>query len=145
MVTVFIKLLTITSTSHHYYPPKMCYDRCRCEPEAQTIAQEYGADVSRQRKEDQVSAEFASGWMAKLDQRTTLAQDMQARFDEVCADLGGADRLSYMQRSLVERGLWLEYWLGQAERDLASGASGFDVGKWVQASLPTTWRTMLAT
>ena len=68
-----------------------------------------------------------------MDGRLSLARDMRERFATVCNDLGGADRLSYMQRSLVERALWLEYWLSQQERELASGA-GFDVGKWVQAA-----------
>ena len=58
---------------------------------------------------------------------------MRARFDAVCADLGGADRLSYMQRSLVERALWLEYWLANQERELATGQA-FDVSRWVQAA-----------
>lgn len=76
---------------------------------------------------------FSAGWLATLDNRTAIARDMQERYREVCADLGGADRLSYMQRSLVERGLWLEYWLARQERELAEGKD-FDVGKWVQAA-----------
>ncbi len=90
--------------------------------------------MGRPRKDAVIPGEFAPGWLAKLDGRTALAQDMQARFAEVCADLGGTDALSYMQRSLVERALWLEYWLGQQERDLASGSADFDVGRWVQAA-----------
>lgn len=89
--------------------------------------------MGRPRKEAVIPGEYAPGWIATLDGRTAIAQDMAARFAEVCADLGGPDALSYMQRSLIERGLWLEYWLGQQERGIAEGKP-FDVGKWVQAA-----------
>ena len=76
---------------------------------------------------------YAPGWLDALDYRTALARNLRDRFETICADLGGADRLSYMQRSLVERGLWLEYWLSQQERTLAEGGE-FDVGRWIQAA-----------
>ena len=76
---------------------------------------------------------FAQGWLSELDGRTGIAQVMRQRYDAFTSDLGGADRLSYAQRSLVERALWLEYWLAQQEQGLATGAE-FDVGKWVQAA-----------
>lgn len=93
-----------------------------------------GVNMGRPRKEADIPGEFSQGWLAKLDGRTIIAQEMQARFAEVCKDLGGIEALSYMQRSLVERALWLEFWLGQQERDLASGSADFDVGRWVQAA-----------
>lgn len=80
-----------------------------------------------------VPERFASGWLESLDGRLSLARDLRERFSAVCEDLGGRDQLSYMQRSLVERGLWLEYWLSQQEKELASGQP-FDVGRWVQAA-----------
>ncbi|WP_142494757.1 hypothetical protein [Thalassovita litoralis] len=50
-------------------------------------------------------------------------------------DLGGVDRLSYSQRSLVERALWIEHWIAQQERELAEGRIGaFDAGRWTQAT-----------
>lgn len=84
-------------------------------------------------KTQDVPDRFRAGWLDALDGRLSLARDLRQRFDEVCADLGGKDRLSYMQRSLVERGLWLEFWLANQERELAKGEA-FDVGKWVQAA-----------
>ena len=78
-------------------------------------------------------AKFTQGWLSELDGRTGIAQVMRQRYDAFTSDLGGADRLSYGQRSLVERALWLEYWLAQQEQGLATGAE-FDVGKWVQAA-----------
>jgi len=57
---------------------------------------------------------------------------MRERYLEFTDDLGGADSLTYAKRSLVERVLWLEYWLAQQERALAQGQE-FDVGRWTQA------------
>ena len=73
------------------------------------------------------------GWLETLDHRTALARDLHARYREVCKDLGGVDSLSYMQRSLIERGIWLEYWLANQERELATGGD-FDVSRWIQAA-----------
>lgn len=75
---------------------------------------------------------FEQGWINKLDGRTEIAQSMRAKYVAFTDDLGGAGKLSYPQRSLVERALWLEYWLASQERILAEGGS-FDVGKWTQA------------
>jgi len=76
---------------------------------------------------------FATGWLDALDTRTQLARHMRSRFAALTDDLGGMDGLSYAQRSLCERALWLEYWLASQERELATGQP-FDVGKWVQAA-----------
>ena len=76
---------------------------------------------------------YCTNWLSKLDGRTGIAQVMRERFVALTNDLGGADRLSYPQRSLAERALWLEYWLAQQEQTLATGGD-FDVGKWVQAA-----------
>lgn len=84
-------------------------------------------------KTGEVPERFRAGWLGALDGRLSLARDLRQRFAEVCNDLGGQDRLSYMQRSLIERSLWLEFWLAQQERELAGGED-FDVGKWVQAT-----------
>jgi len=76
---------------------------------------------------------FTQGWLAELDGRTGIAQVMRQRYEAFTNDLGGVSQLSYAQRSLVERSLWLEYWLAQQEQALAAGAQ-FDIGKWTQAA-----------
>lgn len=76
---------------------------------------------------------FTTGWLSQLDGRTGIAQVMRERYRAFTDDLGGNDQLSYAQRSLVERGLWLEYWLASQEQALAAG-NDFDVGKWTQAA-----------
>lgn len=84
-------------------------------------------------KSDTVPERFQAGWLDALDGRLSLARGMRERFAALTDDLGGADALSYAQRSLCERALWLEYWLASQERELAKG-DAFDVGKWVQAA-----------
>tara|TARA_R110001606_G_scaffold399249_1_gene582732 strand:+ start:6141 stop:6416 length:276 start_codon:yes stop_codon:yes gene_type:complete len=53
---------------------------------------------------------------------------MREMWEQMTADLGGEDRLSLAQRMLVERALWLHYWLRQQEESLGSGGD-FDAGK----------------
>ena len=79
-----------------------------------------------------IPAQFSNGWLDALDYRTAMAKEMRDRFVTLTNDLGGVDHLSYAQRSLCERALWLEYWLASQERSLAAGDE-FDAGKWTQA------------
>lgn len=78
---------------------------------------------------------FTAGYLGQLDGRTALAQDMFARWQQITDDLGGEGCLSYAQRSLVERALWLEHFLAQQERALAEGrGDDFDAGRWTQGA-----------
>jgi len=78
--------------------------------------------------------QFTAGYLDRLDGRSKVAVEMRARWSAMTADLGGEDRLSYAQRSLVERALWLEHWLHVQERALADGDyQQFDAGRWTQA------------
>lgn len=72
-------------------------------------------------KNKTVPERFTPQWLQSLDGRTAIAQEMRRRFDEVATDLGGADRLSYLERSLVSRYLWAEFWIQQQEREIAEG------------------------
>ncbi|HCW90020.1 MAG TPA: hypothetical protein DHU56_08215 [Marinobacter sp.] len=81
----------------------------------------------------QIPKTYAPGYLDELDGRLAIAQVMRERYRTFTDDLGGADRLSYPQRSLVERALWLEYWLAQQEQSLAKGKE-FDVARWTQAA-----------
>lgn len=47
-----------------------------------------------------IPAQFHNGWLDALDFRTAMAKEMRDRFVALTNDLGGADRLSYVQRSL---------------------------------------------
>ena len=82
-------------------------------------------------KLDKPDSAFTHSWRSDLDGRTAIAQVMTAKYNLLTDDLGGHDNLSYQKRSLVERVLWLEYWLSEQEKDLATGGE-FDVNKWIQ-------------
>lgn len=75
---------------------------------------------------------YNPNWLQSLDKRTAIAQDLSHRHQMLTDDLGGIDQLSYQQRALVERALWLEYHLQQEEQKLANGQE-FDSGKWTQS------------
>lgn len=74
---------------------------------------------------------YSPNWLDQLDGRTGVAVVMRERYQELANDLGGMANLSYQQRSLITRSLWLEYWLTQQEQHLATGGD-FDAGKWTQ-------------
>lgn len=82
-------------------------------------------------RDRQPPPEFKGGWLDTLDRRHKLTQDLQERFRDLCSDLGGVEELSYQQRSLVERALWLEYWISRQEQKLILGKDELDIGQWV--------------
>ena len=84
-------------------------------------------------KQATVPAEFTPQWLASLDARTSVAQAMRSRYLEITNDLGGEDSLSYLQKSLIARYMWAEFWVQQQEQVMAKGEE-VDIGKYVQAS-----------
>lgn len=83
-------------------------------------------------KVQNIQSGYSPGWLQQIDQRTTLAVELRQRQQALTDDLGGIDRLSYQQRALVDRALFLELHLQQEELKLATGQD-FDSGKWVQS------------
>lgn len=81
-----------------------------------------------------IGERYERGWLDSLDSRTALARDLRSRYDAIVSDLGGLGSLSYMQRSLIERGLWLERFLVLQEQRLAEhGDDTFEASRWIQA------------
>lgn len=68
-------------------------------------------------------ARLTNGYLDSLDGRLSVAQSMRDRFRAFTDDLGGIDALTYPQRGMVERAVWLEYCLAQQEQCLARGHS----------------------
>ena len=87
---------------------------------------------SRAVKRRSLPERFEAGWLAKMDTRVALVRELRARLDALAVDLGGMDSLSYQERSLCERAIFVEYLLAKQERDLIEGKD-FDAGAWVQA------------
>lgn len=80
-----------------------------------------------------IPASYASGYLSRLDGRTAVAAEMRARWSQVTDDLGGEASLSYIQKSLVERALWLEWFIAAQERTMAEGGD-VDIGRVTQAT-----------
>ena len=87
--------------------------------------------------------EFSPRFLDALDGRTVVAKTLRARLSEIQADLGGEDQLSYAQRSLARRAVWLESWLETQEAAAAEGEQ-VDIGRQIQAlnALIGLWRTL---
>lgn len=75
---------------------------------------------------------YSPDWLQSLDGRTEVAKVLRQRQQELSDDLGGLTHLSYQQRALVDRALFLEFHLQQEEMKLAQGQE-FDSGRWVQS------------
>jgi hypothetical protein len=63
------------------------------------------------------------GWLDGLDRRQRYAKALIARRDQLVADLGGMDALSYQQRTLAERTIFLEARLKEMEEAVLRGAA----------------------
>src|SRR5690554_839165 len=87
--------------------------------------------------------QYTPDWLASLDGRTSVRQVLNRRHSDLCADLGGFAVLSYQQRALVDRAIFLQYHLEIEEQKLATGGE-FDSGRWVQAcnSLSGIFKTL---
>ena len=68
-----------------------------------------------------VSGQFTPGFLADLDGRSVVARWLKSNLDTLMTDLGGADTLSYQQRSLCERVIHLEALIRNTETRLAQG------------------------
>lgn len=88
--------------------------------------------MARNGKNSDLPKRYTEAWLEGLDGRTRLAQAVRARADALMADLGGEDALSYQQRSLCRRAIWMEAVIEQQEAALARGED-IDQGKLTQA------------
>lgn len=86
---------------------------------------------------------YSADWIEKLDGRTTLAKVVQSRLAELQADLGGLDALSYQERSLTRRAVWLEALIESREAALARGEE-IEEGAHVQSinALIGVWKAL---
>ena len=83
-------------------------------------------------KQQDIPATWSPDWLEKLDGRTTLARVVNERVQCLATDLGGMDALSYQQRSLCKRIVWIEAVIEKQEAALARGED-VDQGRMTQA------------
>lgn len=84
-------------------------------------------------KHDEIPKQYAPDWLEKLDGRTAIARAVTDRLHALENDLGGRDALSYQQRSIAKRAIWIEALIEQQEAALARG-DNVDVGRLTQAN-----------
>jgi len=79
-------------------------------------------------------AKFQAGFLATMDNRAGLTKALRRTYQEVLSDVGGADDVSRIKQSLIERFCWLEAVLQSIENGLARGDDKVEaLGRWVQA------------
>lgn len=94
------------------------------------LQQNKGGEAGKSRE---IPASYSENWVSKLDGRTSLARIIQDRLTTLQNDLGGPDQLSYQQRSLCRRAIWMEAVIEQQEIALSKGEE-IDQGKLTQAT-----------
>lgn len=94
-------------------------------------------------KTSEIPATFSSDWIDHLDGRTKLARVVRQRLSSLHSDLGGRDALSYQQRSLCRRAVWLEALIERREVALANGRE-IDEGAHTQSinALMGVWKAL---
>jgi hypothetical protein len=78
---------------------------------------------------------FEANFLAKMDRRTEIFQQLKNAYDEITADCGGAENLSHVMLALCERFVFLEFTLQNLEARIAANPKGADefISKWIQA------------
>jgi len=79
-------------------------------------------------KQPDIPKAYSPDWLERMDGRTRFAQIVQQRYQDLTADMGGLDALSYQQRSLAKRIVHLEALIEQQEAALAKGED-IDAGR----------------
>lgn len=77
-----------------------------------------------------VPRKYKRGWLHALDRRSGIYLALTARLQELMQDLGGEDNLSYQQRSLCKRAIWIEARLMAIEEEVAAGGADDHAGKY---------------
>ena len=100
----------------------------------------YGPDMA---KHSEIPDRYAHDWLEKLDGRTRMAQAARQRLEVLQDDLGGHSALSYQERSLCRRAVFLEMLLEQREAALAEGRE-IDEGSHTQSinALMGLWKSL---
>lgn len=90
----------------------------------------------RKKKQSTLPTKYEPGFFAKLDGRTEIARELRATYDDITSDLGGADSLSTVKRTLVEKFCWLSQVMRGVERQIVQSddSQAADLlAKWVQS------------
>jgi hypothetical protein len=81
----------------------------------------------------EIPLSYSPDWLQRLDGRTRLAQAVNQRYQDLTADLGGNENLSYQKRSICKQVVWMEAIIEQQHAALSRGEE-IDQGKLTQAT-----------
>ncbi len=82
-----------------------------------------------------VPARFEPGFMKRLDGRMELVKGLQKAYEDIVEDCGGADDQTHLRLALIERAVFLEFWLRQIERKVLTGEAKDDaISRWIQGT-----------
>lgn len=79
---------------------------------------------------------YEQHFLSKMDGRSRAYVLLKESFDEITSDLGGAEGLSHVQLTLIERFCFLEFILRMKELKMAESPNGQkdgNFGSWVQS------------
>ncbi|PKL95570.1 MAG: hypothetical protein CVV18_05000 [Gammaproteobacteria bacterium HGW-Gammaproteobacteria-8] len=93
------------------------------------MSTENGTDTGKSRD---IPPRYSETWIERMDGRTQVARAIRDRLEALQSDLGGPDSMSYQQRSLSKRAIWMEAVIEQQEIALSKGEE-IDQGKLTQA------------
>ena len=90
-----------------------------------------------------IDADFRPDFLDTLDGRSIASRTLRARLTAIYADCGGEDALSYMERSVISRALFMETWIETQETCAAKGKE-IPIGNVIQANnaLLGLWRSI---
>jgi hypothetical protein len=98
-----------------------------------------GKDAAKQRRKRKkrrdpkarnLAPDYNATFLEQLDKRTYLFRVITAREQEILSDLGGAETLSYFERSLVRKAVWLEAMMDMTSTRVALNAD--EIGRYTQ-------------
>lgn len=88
-------------------------------------------------KRQTVPTLYRPNFMALMDGRLEITKALHARYDAIATDLGGIDALSTIQRSLLERFIWLEASVSKLEAEMGTASDAVlaaaIMDKWTRA------------
>ncbi len=77
--------------------------------------------VKKSKKRVEISTKFTPRFLEDLDGRRSAVRELERRFHQLVADLGGTRYLSYQQTALARRAIHLEARLESLEAAFAEG------------------------
>lgn len=83
-------------------------------------------------KTQEVPNKYSETFIEGIDQRLGVVKELRHRLNTLMVDLGGTEVLSYQQKSLCRRAIFVETMLEQVEKKLAHGETEGNLAVYAQ-------------